>query len=319
VVSVAVSPDGKTGLTACWSHGPARSFDIGAMHFVNFVPQGEIFRWDLAKGTTLGRLAEVPEEVLHATFVRGGEAVLVVSAADVNAPTTLRLFDAVSGKPLGAPVPLGGHRVEPVAVGPDGRRAVSGQSPAQLWDATTGQPIGPSLADAGQVTAVAFSPDGQTFATAAGNQARFLDTATGAPLGEPMVHKGGTGAVAFSPDGKTLLTSCNLPDHSGQVAFWDAPSGQSVLPPRLFPHAVEAIAFRPDGKAVASASDGEIRVWSVAVPADEDVERLRLRFQVWTGMELRDVVGYQPLTPEGWLQWKTELEGADKGPGDEAP
>jgi WD40 repeat protein len=127
VVSVAVSPDGKTGLTACWSHGPGKAFDIGGMHIISGVPRGEIFRWDLSKGTSLGRLAEVPEEVLYATFVRGGEAVLVVSAADLNAPTTLRLFDAVSGKPLGAPVPLAGHRVEPVAVSPDGWRAVSGQ------------------------------------------------------------------------------------------------------------------------------------------------------------------------------------------------
>ncbi len=319
VVSVAVSPDGKTGLTACWSHGPpGKAFDIGSMHILTEVPKGEIFRWDLAKGTSLGRLVEVPEEVMNATFVRGGQAVLVISAADANAPTTLRLFDATSGKAIGPPVPLGNHRAEPVAVGPDGRRAVSGQGfgqPApQLWDATTGQPIGSPLADAGQVSAVAFSPDGTVFATAAGNLARFWDAATGAPLCPPMVHKGGIGAVAFSPDGKALLTSCNLADHSGQVAFWDVPSGQSILPPRTFPHPVDAIAFRPDGKAVAAVSDGEIRVWPVAVPATDDVERLRLRFQVWTGMELRDVVGYQALDPDTWLRRKQELDGAGSKP-----
>jgi len=129
-----------------------------------------------------------------------------------------------------------------------------------------------------------------------------------------MVHKGGIGAVAFSPDGKSLLTSCNLADHSGQVALWDVPSGQSVLPPRPFPHAVDAIAFRPDGKAVAAVSDGEIRIWPVAVPATDDVERLRLRFQVWTGMELRDVVGYQALDAETWQRRKQELDSAEREP-----
>ncbi len=114
VVSVAVSPDGKTGLTACWSLGP--------------VVRGEVFRWDLASGKNLGRLALVPEEVMNATFVEGGKAVLVVSAADLNASTTLRLFDAASGQPIGVPIQLEGHRVDHVVVSPDGRRAVSGQA-----------------------------------------------------------------------------------------------------------------------------------------------------------------------------------------------
>ncbi len=104
VVSVAISPDGKTGLTAGWTHGQVTSsYDIGAMHFVNSSVNGEVLRWDLGKGTKLDRLAEIHEEVMGAQYVRGGKAVLVVSAADLNAPTTLRLFDAVTGKPIGAP------------------------------------------------------------------------------------------------------------------------------------------------------------------------------------------------------------------------
>ncbi len=315
VVSVAVSPDGKTGLTACYSHGPASSFDIGAMHFVNFTPIGEVVRWDLAKGTNLGPLAEIHEELMYARYVRGGQAVLLVSAPDLNSPTTLRLFDAVTGKAIGAPIALGGHRVEPVAVSPDGRRAVSGQGfgqpPAQLWDATTGQPIGPPLVDAGQVTAVAFSPSGELFATATGNMARLWYTATGKQLGGPIVHKGSIGGVEFSPDSKTLLTSCSLPDHTGQVDFWDVPSGQAVLPPRVFAHAVDAFTMLPDGKSVAAVSDGEMRIWPVPLPATEEIDRLRRRFQVWTGMELRDVVGYQALDPETWLKRKQELEAAE--------
>jgi len=118
--------------------------------------------------------------------------------------------------------------------------------------------------------------------------------------------------VQFSPDSKTLLTSCNLPDHTGQVVLWDVPSGQAVLPPRVFDHAVDAIVFLPDGKSVAASSDGQMRIWPAPLPATEDIERLRLRFQVGTGMELRDVVGYEPLDSETWLRRKQELEAAEK-------
>jgi hypothetical protein len=49
-------------------------------------------------------------------------------------------------------------------------------------------------------------------------------------------------------------------------------------------------------------------------PVVADVERLRLRFQVWTGMELRDTVIFQPLTPEVWLQRKRKLDDNEKAP-----
>jgi hypothetical protein len=77
---------------------------------------------------------------------------------------------------------------------------------------------------------------------------------------------------------------------------------------------VAAIAVRPDGQAVATATDKEIRIWPVAAPAADDVGRLRRRFQVWTGMELRDVVGYQALDAETWHRRRRELESSPKEP-----
>ncbi len=213
---------------------------------------------------------------------------------------------------------LKGHRVEPVAVSADGRRALTGQRfgqpAAQLWDATNGEPIGPPLANAGQVGAVAFSPSGEFFATAAGNIAKLWNTATRATVGEPIVHPGGVGSVQFSADGKTLLTYCNLSDHTGQVHFWDVPSGKAVLPPRTFPHEIAAVSFLPDGKSAAAVSSGEAHIWPLPLPAIAPIDRLRLQLQLWTGMELRDVVGYQALSAETWLQQKQELEGAISKP-----
>src|SRR5262249_45358620 len=52
----------------------------------------------------------------------------------------------------------------------------------------------------------------------------------------------------------------------------------------------------------AAASDKQIRIWPLPVPATDDVERLRVRFQVWAGMEVSGVVDCQTLDSETWLR-----------------
>ncbi|MFN9570871.1 MAG: WD40 repeat domain-containing protein, partial [Cyanobacteriota bacterium] len=104
----------------------------------------------------------------------------IVSGSD---DTTLRLWDAATGKPIGPP--LQGHTdpVRSVAFSPDGRRIVSGSgdNTLRLWDAATGKPIGPPLqGHKNTVLSLAFSPDGRRIVSGSDDNTLRLWDATGA-------------------------------------------------------------------------------------------------------------------------------------------
>ena len=89
----------------------------------------------------------------------------IVSGGD----KTVRLWDADTGQPIGAPLSGHDNTVLSVAFSPDGRRIASGSfdNTVRVWDADTGQPIGPPLTGhTDWVTGVAFSPDGSRIVSA---------------------------------------------------------------------------------------------------------------------------------------------------------
>jgi WD40 repeat protein/tRNA A-37 threonylcarbamoyl transferase component Bud32 len=307
VHGAAFSPDGKSALTACWTMRRQGE---------TFQRLGQVLRWDASNGAGPDLFVELPESIQFASYVKDGHAVFVASE------DKLWLVDAESGKGIAGPFRPGGERIDHITMSKDGRRVATGShltKSARVGDFVTGKPLGPSLVHPDWVLAVAFSPDGQRLATACRDGvARIWDAATGTPVGEPMTHKLSVVAVEFSPDGKTLVTGCADDLYStGEARLWDASSGQPITPARSFPQGVGALAFRPDGLAVAVAdgalsfgkkTEGEITIWPLPAPATDDLEQLRLKFQLWTGMELTGASVFRPLSAQEWLDRKRKLE-----------
>jgi WD40 repeat protein/serine/threonine protein kinase/tetratricopeptide (TPR) repeat protein len=176
---------------------------------------------------------------------------------------TARLWDAVTGRPIGQPLVHQGA-VTAVAFSPDGKTILTGggDKTARLWDVAAGRPIGQPMVHLQAVKSAAFSPDGKTILTGGMDKtARLWDAGTGQPLGQPILHPGFVWKVAFSPDGKTILTGCM--DKTARL--WDAATGRPIGKPLVHSGGVFAVEFSPDGKTILTAGmDRMARLWDAA-------------------------------------------------------
>jgi len=185
----------------------------------------------------------------------------IVSGSDDN---TLRLWDAKSGEPVGAPLQGHGSWVNSVAFSPDGTRIVSGSldNTLRLWDAKSGEPIGaPLKGHEDIVDSVAFSPDGARIVSGSeDNTLRLWDAKSGEPIGAPLMwHEDIVNSVAFSPDGTRIVSGSS----DGKLRLWDAKSGEPIGAP-LKGHKgwIYSVAFSPDGtRIVSGGDDGTLRLW----------------------------------------------------------
>jgi len=182
VTSVALSPDGKTVVTASRDR-TAQLWDVATgrrgptlvhertVNSVAFSPDGKFVLtggvdlkaqiWDATTGQPSGPVMTHPDEILCVTFSLEGQTVLTICADG-----TVHCWDAATGQRRGRTLTKQGT-VRSVAFSPDGKTVITGcdTGMARLWDASTGQPVGPAMPHSGPVQSAAFSPDGRSLIT----------------------------------------------------------------------------------------------------------------------------------------------------------
>jgi len=243
ILSLAYSPDGKTIATGC-----------GA--FNNYSDIGFVRLRTASGGSALGEpIAGGPGGVLSVAFSPDGSQLAlssrdVVDIRDVSSPA----------RPLVHKLRKHSNFVYAVAFSPDGKRLATGgwDKTIWLWDRKSGTPLQALIGHRGFVRGLAFSPDSTQLVSGSEDKSVRRWDLTG--TGENAAFHGHTGfvhCVAFSPDG-VLCASGSL---DGTVKLWpiDAPDFQVTF--RNSRGWVGTVAFSPDGRHVASAHDGNVRIW----------------------------------------------------------
>jgi dipeptidyl aminopeptidase/acylaminoacyl peptidase len=203
-----------------------------------------------------------------AQFSPDGQRVVTASA-----DYTARLWDALSGKPIGEPMRHEGGviagAVTSAQFSPDGQRVVttSADKTARLWDALSGRPLGEPMRHDTGVDSAQFSPDGQRVLTGSADAARVWDAASGGQIGEPMRHKARVNFAQFSPDGLRVVTT----SADKTARLWDALSGKPLGEPMQHRDRVSSAQFSPDGQRVLTASwDKTARLWDIPTISSKD-------------------------------------------------
>lgn len=253
VFSVAIAPDGKTGLTVAADDRQVRLWNLADGSEVLYPAADRLGPFlDLTAGPFRGL-------VWAADFSPQGDRLVTVGGDsarlwDLRKDVAPRNRELMSFSPHGA--------VASAQFSPDGKYLITGSwdTSARVWDAHSGQvfrKLGteldqPQQEHRGKVNQAAFSPDGHTVVTASDDgTAKLWSTADWRLLRTLQGHTGAVLHAVFSHDSRHVLTASR--DKTARV--WDAATGQSLTVLAGHDWAVRQAAFSANRQWVITASD----------------------------------------------------------------
>jgi len=260
--------------------------------------------WDVAKREAVGEaLSGHRGPVRSLVFSGDGATLLSTGGKDGEGYQTL-LWDLTARPPAARPFAGGTEESGSLALSPDGRWLAigAGQGRLSLWDAASERRLGTASTSGVFQQGLAFGADGATLVAVddagmarwrigarglqvqdlrdpleflqavaidgtllagGGNdgQVHFWDLATGKRL--PELLRGHTGQIvdlAFRPGAAELISA----SEDGTLIAWNLRPRTRIRHNLPHPGGVSAAAFGPEDRLLATASDHDIRIWSLA-------------------------------------------------------
>jgi WD40 repeat protein/tRNA A-37 threonylcarbamoyl transferase component Bud32 len=216
---------------------------------------------DLASGNTDVNIPEAHSEGITAVAWSPNGSIIASGSGYTGGP--IRLWDAISGKPLGT---LEGHTewICELIFSTDGLRlySASADQTIRIWDVEQRRCLATLRGCSDEVYGLALSPDGTMLASASKDGVVAFWNAVPRPEEElpRPIELGQFGRPAFAPDSRVLAMS-----RAGTVSLFDLVALREIEQVPDLGTDVSMVAYSPDGTLLASGSrSGKIRVWSCA-------------------------------------------------------
>ncbi len=275
VFSVAIAPDGRTGLTVAADDRQVRLWNLADGSEVLYPTAADRLGpfLDLTGGQFRGL-------VWAAEFAPQGDRIVTVGG-DSARLWDLRKDVAAGNRELMSFSPHGA--VASAEFSPDGKYLVTGSwdTSARVWGAQTGQVIRqlgvgldqPQQEHRGRVNRAAFSPDGRMLVTASDDgTAKLWSAADWTMLRTLTGHAGAVLHAVFSHDSRRVLTASR--DKTARI--WDAATGQSLAVLAGHEWAVLQAAFSANDQWVVTGSaDNSAIVWKLDQNRPTKVQHLK--------------------------------------------